>query len=179
MFAYKFVWFSAPTLPQKSGRHPASSYTSRNEVEGKKVRNECINTNPTHIVNSEDRLQANTDELPPPPLPRKPQIQDPLGVTIKSEAQNSLHSNSAKKLSLNLQSCNTANFVAVTSSDDSSPPSSLSAESTNSGGSKFANSNGKSLGAIPKRKSHKVGNFEKTDINGLARDSKKHKISRK
>jgi hypothetical protein len=113
---------SAPALPQKNA---SSSAKPKN----KKV------------------TKAEEDQ-PPPPLPRKPQMHDPLGV-LNSELVSSAQS-PLKYQSLDTREFHSNGYSANNSSSgDSSPPSSLSAESTNSENTKSANINKVHLGAIP------------------------------
>ena len=130
------------------------------------------------LLNGDNFISDHVEELPPPPLPRKPQIQDPLGAFNHDQTKNNLTQNSAKYQSLDTREFNTSKLVITASSDDSSPPSSLSAESTNSEASNPTNGNTKYLGAIPKRKSQGTTNSHRDGVHGMAKHMKRNKISR-
>ena len=123
------------------------------------------------------KITTAEEDKPPPPLPRKPQMHDPLGVLnseMVSPAQSPL-----KYQSLDTREFHSNGYSANNSSSgDSSPPSSLSAESTNSENTKSANINKVHLGAIPKRKPNNMHNSHEDNIQGMAKHMKRNKAPR-
>jgi len=170
---------NAPTLPHKKNMasqnlSPQKKKTDADVVNGKRERNKVL-TPPTqgnHISNC-------AEDLPPPPLPRKPQIQDPLGALNGDHGKKNGLQNPMKYQSLDTRDFDTSrNLVSNSSSGESSPPSSLSAESTNSGDTQSVNSNRNYLGAIPKRKASSTTSSQGNGLHGMAKHMKQNKTSR-
>ena len=150
------------------------NHLKRDEISETDGKNSKCNTG--HSNYKEDINPSNTDDLPPPPLPRKPQIQDPLGATNKSKANN--ESSPIKYQNLDTKEFDSRKHFLGSSTGDSSPPSSLSAESTNSDETKsFKNSN-KYLGAIPKRKPQVATPGQEDQLHGMAKHMRRNKASR-
>ena len=147
------------------------------------MRNEVLKTdgkssksNTGHFDSTNDINQTNTEDLPPPPLPRKPQIQDPLGAT--NHSQTKTDSSPIKYQNLDTKEFDSRKHFLGSSTGDSSPPSSLSAESTNSDETKsFQNSN-KYLGAIPKRKPQLATTEKEDQLHGMAKHMRRNKTTR-
>ena len=169
---------SAPTLPHKKNLNLQKlSNENQNPVVNTKdgTRSKNAASNPS---NPNSFTSDCTDDLPPPPLPRKPQIQDPLGAANNVQNKNSYPSSPIKYQSMNTKEFDASRNVVVASSGDSSPPSSLSAESTNSEETKSFNSKTKYLGAIPKRKSSTQTNTQSNGLHGMAKHMTRNKNSR-
>ena len=146
----------------------------RNEIStthGKSSKYNSSNVNSTNDIN-----QTNTDDLPPPPLPRKPQIQDPLGAA--NHSQTKTDSSPIKYQNLDTKELDSRNRFHGSSTGDSSPPSSLSAESTNSDETKSLQNSNKYLGAIPKRKPQLTTIGQDEQLHGMAKHMKRNKTMR-
>ena len=169
---------SAPTLPDKKHAN-LQRQTNKNEHTHVHTKEGIISKNTVPSPSNPDSVTSDcTDELPPPPLPRKPQIQDPLGAVNNGQNKNSYPSSPIKYQSMNTKEFDTSRNVVVASSGESSPPSSLSAESTNSEETKSFNSQTKYLGAIPKRKSSTQTKTQSNGLHGMAKHMTKNKNTR-
>ena len=170
--------FSAPTLPRK--KNLSSEKLSPQKKNGGEIQADerNIKNKGPKPLNADNFISDGVEELPPPPLPRKPQIQDPLGAFPNDQTKNNLVHNATKYQSLDTRAFNTSKFAVAASSDDSSPPSSLSAESTNSDDTKATNGKTKYLGAIPKRKSENITNSHRDGLHGMAKHMKRNKTPR-
>ena len=169
---------SAPTLPHKKNLniHKPTNENQHTEVYTKDgIRSKNTSSDPS---NPNSFTSNCTDDLPPPPLPRKPQIQDPLGAVHNVQNKNNYPSSPIKYQSMNTKEFDTSRNGVVASSGDSSPPSSLSAESTNSDETKSFNTKTKYTGAIPKRKSSTQTNTQSNGLHGMAKHMTRNKNPR-
>ena len=167
---------SAPTLPQRKGvtSTKSLSHEKRNEISTVDGKNSKKNTGLS--TNSNDINPVNGEDLPPPPLPRKPQIQDPLGATNHSPTKN--EQSPIKYQNLDTKEFDSRKNFLASSSGDSSPPSSLSAESSNSEETTSLNNSNKYLGAIPKRKPQAVTSNQEDQLHGMAKHMRRNKTSK-
>ena len=156
---------SSQKLPNQGKRNESST------TDGKSSKLNAGRFNSTNDIN-----ETNTDELPPPPLPRKPQIQDPLGAT--NHSQTKPDSNPIRYQNLDTKELDSRNHFHGSSTGDSSPPSSLSAESTNSDETKSLQNSNKYLGAIPKRKTQPTTIGQDEQLHGMAKHMKRNKTTR-
>ena len=171
-------FYRAPALPRKKNLH-SDKTSPRCFAAGKRQEPERDSRDAAQkISNADSFISEHGEDLPPPPLPRKPQIQDPLGAfnnDKNDQNKNNFTNNSNKQQPLGSKAINTSNLVVPGSSGDSSPPSSLSAESTNSDDRKMTNGNTTYLGAIPKRKNQIIANGTREELHGMAKHMKRNK----
>ena len=169
---------SAPTLPQrKSAPSQKSSIHAKREdvsiVDGKNSKSNTSSYNNLKEIHSSTK-----EDMPPPPLPRKPQIQDPLGAVNHQQSNNSIEASPIKYQSLNTKEFDASKNYIASSTGDSSPPSSLSAESSNSEETKSISNSSKYLGAIPKRKPQSITTGQENGLQGMAKHMRRNKPSK-